>query len=275
MPNQATASFLDCGLASNWTSSWSRAVIRLSKNEVIALSEEFHIMTPYTSLLVLETDADRKRFGVKRRFQMRDGERFFAEGRSKASFELLQKQMQAAGNWRLQLRQQVLRELASLGRVRMADRRGGAVYSDSRSAGYQMQDNQPMSYFFSGNAEAAAEPMMATGGGFFGQQLAEKMVEARMWNGQSDATVFLSDGEEQLSERFDALIADEFESDASWLAIGDRLPAFELETSLGKGSADSFHWTVHLNPYPVLASPTIGYQRPNNNRSSLQMAKHF
>ena len=88
------------------------------QDDVIALSEEFHIMTPYTSLLVLETDEDRERFGVKRRFQMRDGERFFAEGRSKASFELLQKQMKAAGNWRLQLRQQVLRELALLGRVR-------------------------------------------------------------------------------------------------------------------------------------------------------------
>ena len=69
------------------------------QDDVIALSEEFHIMTPYTSLLVLETDADRERFGVKRRFQMRDGERFFAEGRSKASFELLQKQMKAG--WKL------------------------------------------------------------------------------------------------------------------------------------------------------------------------------
>ena len=88
------------------------------QGDVIALSEEFHIMTPYTSLLVLETDEDRERFGVKRRFQMRDGERFFADGRSKASFELLQKQMQAAGNWRLELRRQILRELALLGRVR-------------------------------------------------------------------------------------------------------------------------------------------------------------
>ena len=50
------------------------------KDEIIALSEEYHIITPYTSLLVLETDADRERFGVKRRFQMRDGEKFFAAG---------------------------------------------------------------------------------------------------------------------------------------------------------------------------------------------------
>ena len=45
------------------------------RDEVIALSEEYHIITPYTSLLVLESDADRERFGVKRRFQMRDGEK--------------------------------------------------------------------------------------------------------------------------------------------------------------------------------------------------------
>ena len=50
------------------------------RDEIIALSEEYHIITPYTSLLVLESDADRERFGVKRRFQMRDGEKFFAQG---------------------------------------------------------------------------------------------------------------------------------------------------------------------------------------------------
>ncbi len=86
------------------------------KDEVIALSEEFNIITPYTSLLVLETDADRERFAVKRRFQMRDGERFFADGRDNALFELKQKQMRLAGDHRTALRRQVLRELQSLGR---------------------------------------------------------------------------------------------------------------------------------------------------------------
>ena len=81
------------------------------QDEIIALSEEFHIITPYTSLLVLESDADRERFGVKRRFQMRDGERFFAEGRDNADYELLGQQMRRAGTWRLGLRQQVLAEL--------------------------------------------------------------------------------------------------------------------------------------------------------------------
>ena len=86
------------------------------KDEIIALSEEYQIITPYTSFLVLETDADRERFKVKRRFQMRDGERFFADGRDNAVFELAQKQMKKAGNWRTALRRSVLNELARLGR---------------------------------------------------------------------------------------------------------------------------------------------------------------
>lgn len=86
------------------------------RDQVIALSEEFHIMTPYTSLLVLESDADRDRFGVKRRYEMRDGEQFFAEGRGNANFELLQQQMKRAGDWRIGLRRQVLRSLMGLGR---------------------------------------------------------------------------------------------------------------------------------------------------------------
>ena len=86
------------------------------QDQIIALSEEFHIITPYTSLLVLESDTDRERFGVKKRFAMRDGERFFAEGRNSANFELLAQQMKRAGDWRLRLRYQVLRELAGLGR---------------------------------------------------------------------------------------------------------------------------------------------------------------
>ena len=46
--------------------------------EVRRLGLEFGIGTPYTSFLVLESDADRERFGVQKRFRMRDGEEFFA-----------------------------------------------------------------------------------------------------------------------------------------------------------------------------------------------------
>ena len=87
------------------------------KDEIIALSEEYHIMTPYTSLLVLESDEDRERFKVKRRFQMRDGQKFFAQGRDNADYELVQQQMRRAGGWRLGLRAAALRDLAGLGRV--------------------------------------------------------------------------------------------------------------------------------------------------------------
>ncbi|MCE9607630.1 MAG: VIT and VWA domain-containing protein [Planctomycetia bacterium] len=86
------------------------------QSAIIALSEEFHIITPYTSLLVLETDADRERFGVKRRFEMRDGEQFFREGKAQADFELAAEQMRRAGDWRLDMRRSVLRQLAALGR---------------------------------------------------------------------------------------------------------------------------------------------------------------
>lgn len=113
------------------------------KDDIIALSEEFHIITPYTSLLVLETDEDRERFGVKRRFRMRDGERFFAEGRDNATYELLQQQMKRAGDWRLALRRSILLDLLGLGRNSQLfqqlqqnfNRRGGAMSSSAPMSG--------------------------------------------------------------------------------------------------------------------------------------------
>jgi Flp pilus assembly protein TadD len=86
------------------------------QDEIIALSEEYHIITPYTSLLVLESDADRARFKVTPRFQMRDGEKFFAERIGNANYELTQQQMKLAGNWRIGLRDSVLRQFGALGR---------------------------------------------------------------------------------------------------------------------------------------------------------------
>ena len=86
------------------------------KDDIIALSEEYHIITPYTSLLVLESDADRERFKVKRSFTMRNGEKFFAEGRDNANFELMQQQMKRAGTWRTGLRMSVLQQFSTLGR---------------------------------------------------------------------------------------------------------------------------------------------------------------
>jgi len=109
------------------------------RDQVIALSEEFHIITPYTSLLVLETDADRERFGVKRRHDMRDGEKFFQEGRDRANYELVQQQLKRAADWRLELRRRALRELAGLGR-------NPRLWQQHRGD-YQRQDE----YFFQRN----------------------------------------------------------------------------------------------------------------------------
>jgi tetratricopeptide (TPR) repeat protein len=86
------------------------------QDDIIALSEQYHIITPYTSLLVLESDADRERFKVKRCFQIRDGEKFFADGRENVNYDLVQKQMRAAAGWRLGLRRDALAQLARLGR---------------------------------------------------------------------------------------------------------------------------------------------------------------
>lgn len=117
------------------------------RDEIIALSEEYQIITPYTSLLVLESDEDRERFRVKRRFQMRDGEKFFAEGRDNANFELMQQQMKRAGNWRLELRKAALQSFAALGRdgrmfqtpterLSWEPASGGASYAYNRSQLY-------------------------------------------------------------------------------------------------------------------------------------------
>lgn len=64
------------------------------REQIVAMSESYHIMTPYTSFLVLETDADRERFAVKRRMQMRDGERFFAETKEKSALEKTRREIQ-------------------------------------------------------------------------------------------------------------------------------------------------------------------------------------
>jgi len=86
------------------------------KDQIITLSEDYQIVTPYTSFLVLESDEDRERFQVKKRFRMRDGEEFFTEGRDLANFELSRKAMLAAKGWRQELRADLLQWLKEMGR---------------------------------------------------------------------------------------------------------------------------------------------------------------
>jgi tetratricopeptide (TPR) repeat protein len=139
------------------------------QDEIINLSEEFHLMTPYTSLLILETDADRERFKVKRRFQMRDGERFFADARDVAQYQLVQQQMQRAGLWRQGLRMNVLSLLADLGRDREVieaaqplDQYRAALGSVSLVDGEEFYAND-FTYF---GTPSRGENLLAWGGGY-------------------------------------------------------------------------------------------------------------
>ena len=114
---------------------------RESRDRVIALSEEFQIATPYTSFLVLESDADRERFRVEKRMRMRDGEEFFAKGREDANFALLREQIRKAGLWHRGLRADVLAALSSMGReatelLRPSSRWYGGV-SESLAYGFE------------------------------------------------------------------------------------------------------------------------------------------
>ncbi|MEM9379138.1 MAG: VIT domain-containing protein [Planctomycetota bacterium] len=86
------------------------------RDRIVALSEDYQVLTPYTSFLVLETDEDRERFEVERAFRMRDGEEFFAAGRDDARHALQREQMRLAEGWRSELRAKAIARLAGLGR---------------------------------------------------------------------------------------------------------------------------------------------------------------
>ncbi len=87
-----------------------------TREEIVAFSREYQIMTPYTSFLVLENDEDRARYGVERTVHMRDAERFFAEARDQARLEIARKQAQTAHRWNAGLRRRMRREIEALGR---------------------------------------------------------------------------------------------------------------------------------------------------------------
>jgi len=92
------------------------------KNRIISLSENYQIMTPYTSFLVLESDADRERFNVKKRLYMRGGEEFFAKGRDDANYAIARKQMLAAMSWRKNIVRGILKTYSGFGRRYMASK---------------------------------------------------------------------------------------------------------------------------------------------------------
>ncbi len=92
--------------------------------EAIALSENYQIITPYTSLLVLESDADRERFKVTKRLRMRDAEEFFAEGKERTDFALAREHMRKTALWRKELRNAVLNRYGTLGTALVAPAEG-------------------------------------------------------------------------------------------------------------------------------------------------------
>lgn len=119
------------------------------KERIIALSEDYQIITPYTSFLVLESDADRERFQVKKTMRMRDGEEFFAEGRDNANYELVRKQMLVAKTWRKRVRDSVMARLAEMDRARTMSllgepqdewAQGGGMYDMLGAAGGDYKD---------------------------------------------------------------------------------------------------------------------------------------
>lgn len=91
--------------------------------QIVALSEDFQILTPYTSFLVLETEADRERFDVEKKMRLRDGELFFAAAREDAQAALQAQALRDAKAWRQGLRAEFLRSIRELGRERMAELR--------------------------------------------------------------------------------------------------------------------------------------------------------
>ncbi len=234
------------------------------KDDIIGLSEQFHIITPYTSLLVLETDADRERFGVKRRYELRDGERFFAQGRDNANFELVQQQMKRAGDWRLGIRRQVLRSLAGLGRNPQAFQQQVQVFDEMKrlsgrdsflsdgvsvsNGPVSFSDSAPMSGPGGGGSHL---DFAGRSGGFGGGGLSDSFeFEGFRLDGNKDQPFgtngrrMLGDGEEMLgvsdsrdkAERFSKSDTLAFDSDSDGLSLGfaesDRKELGELRESM-------------------------------------------
>ncbi len=125
------------------------------KQRVIALSEDFQLATPYTSFLVLETEADRERFQVKKRTRMRDGEEFFSRGRDDAEHALRRQTALQARAWRRALRARALEALADMNRG-LTSRLG--VVEAHAAVGYARQRAEYRRVRSEALAKTAAEP---------------------------------------------------------------------------------------------------------------------
>jgi hypothetical protein len=111
------------------------------QDEIVGLATEFGIVTPYTSLLVLESDADREQYGVKRTVHASDGEKFFATARATAQQEALRQALAKAGTQRRTLRDLARQEIRGLGDnlyaapIAYGEQRGGYLFGGTGGGG--------------------------------------------------------------------------------------------------------------------------------------------
>jgi len=243
-----------------------------TQERVIALSEDFQIITPYTSFLVLETDADRERFQVERRFRMRDGEEFFAKGREQGRHELLREQMLAAKTWRKRLRAEILEALGRMNREATELLRG--------EFGRELETNLALGWASGGPAWSYAQDFDLEGASRYAQYALDARAATasdELFQGQSESAgerakedVSLEDLEEEPALESDADFA--FEPPAEPPArrmnkrvlglAGEERAERGLLSELGyAGRADYDYRRYYRDPFDALF-PVVGPPRP-------------
>ena len=215
-----------------------------SRADVIALSAEFQVMTPLTSFLVLESDADRERYGVTRQVKIRDGEAFFAEGRDQAQADRIRGAMQDATRWRIALRQSALREIIGLGREQvttivayggLADR-SGLDYFFAFGGGSRDHRGRPESEFGAPGTQTATRELAryAAPSGAPADSMFEPKLELLERVGEA-----FDDGETANYEDFDGLLSDGLQAVSKRVAFGRRKQA---RSGSGPASLEGVSW---------------------------------
>ena len=246
----------------------SQGVTQPIQEEILRLSEEYHIITPYTSLLVLESDDDRERFGVKRRFQMRDGEKFFAQGRDNVNYDLLHEQMKTASDWRLNMRQDVLRELSSLSRdIRFLRQSWGDQLRDTSAiAPWSLRINHRY-----GGGGGGAGGSGAGGGGFGGGSAMSGMASSPY--DDDEAMSIPRDVEDDSSD----LLGEDLEfADGVELAAGNRRDNTQASRSAEGGMEMMLTSTAPpATANRVAIQPATIWGLPHGSQLNLQLLKDY
>ena len=200
------------------------------RERIVALSEDYQIVTPYSSFLVLESDADRERFGVRKGFRMRDGEQFFAEGRESVRHELVSEQMRLARSWRQDLRERVLETVRGMDRgltelLRHAQPLLGDYDSNLAALGYS---GAPGGGSFTQSRGAGMRREISQSEAFFDDEL-------QLGAGRQKQDGWENEGEERLGEE-----APEAEADLAMESVSSPVARESKSMRLGyRGPADS------------------------------------